>query len=70
MTLEEIKASTKDILTAADIAPVLGCDPYNIILQAKQDAKEGVNNLGFNVTVVGTRVKIPRLAFLRFMGIF
>ena len=69
MTLEEIKASEKEILTPSDVAPVLACDPYKITLQAKQDAAEGTRSLGFNVSVIGTRVKIPRRAFLAFMGV-
>lgn len=63
MTLDEIKSSTKEVLTPADIAPVLGADPQDIRLQAKRNPER----LGFNVAVIGTRVKVPRMAFLRWM---
>lgn len=60
MTIEEIKKSNKDVLTPGDIAPVLHCDPNVIRYQASKDIKL----LGFPAAKVGTRVKIPRLAFL------
>ncbi len=63
MTLDEIRNSTKEVLTPADIAPVLGADPQDIRLQAKRNPER----LGFNVAVIGTRVKVPRMAFLRWM---
>lgn len=64
MTLDEIRNSTKEVLTPADIAPVLGADPQDIRLAAKQHPER----LGFPVCVIGTRTKIPRVPFLRFMG--
>lgn len=63
MTLDEIRASNKAVLTPAEVAPVLGCDPQDIRVAAKQ--KPGL--LGFNVVVIGSRVKIPRLAFIAHM---
>lgn len=64
MTLDEIRASDKLMLTPADIADVLGCDAQSVRVAAKQRPEL----LGFSVTVIGSRVRIPRLAFLRFMG--
>lgn len=61
MTIEDIKKMDKDILTPGDIAPVLGCDPNVIRYQAEKDIKA----LGFSASKIGTRVKIPRLAFIR-----
>lgn len=69
MTISEMIQSTKEMLTAADIAPILGSDQYDIVLQARQDKREGVDNLGFPTVVIGTHVKIPRRAFLAFMGV-
>lgn len=69
MTIDEIKNSKKDMLTAADVAGVVGCDPYNIVLQARQDVSTHCNSLGFPVIVIGNRVKIPRRAFLEFIGV-
>lgn len=63
MTLDEIRNSTKEVLTPAEVAPVLGCDPQDIRVAAKQHPER----LGFNVMVIGTRVKVPRLAFIRWM---
>ena len=64
MTLEEIKASPSVLLTPAEIAPVLGCDPNVIRRQAQEDPSK----LGFAVTVLCSRVKIPRKRFLEFLG--
>lgn len=63
MTLDEIRNSTKEVLTPAEVAEVLRCDPQDVRVAARQRP----DLLGFNVTVVGTRVKIPRLAFIRWM---
>lgn len=69
MTLDEIKKSNKDFLIPSDIADVLGCDKYSINVQVSEDIKNGVNSLGFPVIKIGTRIKIPRRSFLRFMGV-
>lgn len=63
MTFEEIRASDKAMLTAEDIAPVLGCNPQSIRLQAQEDPSK----LGFPVVVVGKRNRIPREPFIQFM---
>lgn len=59
MTLAEIRASTEDVLIPKDIAGVLGCHEHSIRLAAKE------KDLPFPVVVIGSRVKIPREAFLR-----
>ena len=63
MTLQEIKISDKDLLTPAEIAPVLHLDPSTI----RYWAHEAPEKLGFPVIVAGTRTKIPRLPFIRFL---
>lgn len=63
MTLEEMKTSDKVFLTAEDVAPVLGCNPHSVRIQAACNPLA----LGFPVTVIGNRVKIPRMAFLRYI---
>lgn len=63
MTMQEIQDYRRDYLTPAQVASVLGCDPQDIRVAAKE--KPGL--LGFNVTVIGTRIKIPRLAFIAHM---
>ena len=64
MTLDEIKASDKSVLTPAEVAEVLGCDAQDVRIQARTAPER----LGFPVIVVKTRTKIPRVPFLRFMG--
>lgn len=64
MTLQEIKALDREYLTPAQIAPILGCDPQDIRVAARQRP----DLLGFNVAVIGTRVKVPRLAFIKWVG--
>ena len=52
--------SDKEILTPADIAPILNCDP-NVI---RKQAKEDIRQLGFSASKIGSRIKIPRQAFI------
>lgn len=63
MTLAEIETSNKNFLTPEDLEDVLGCKKYTINLQAKENPAK----LGFPVSVLGTRVRIPRLAFIHWM---
>lgn len=66
MTLDEIiAAKNKDVLTAIEVSGALGCRAESIRLQAQADAKK----LGFPVIVMNSEVRIPRKAFLRFMGV-
>jgi len=60
VTLEEIRESGKPMLTPADVAEAMGCDPQFIRVQAHRDPAM----LGFPVCVIGSRVKIPREGFL------
>ena len=63
MTLDEMRTSTKDFLTPSDVAPVIGCDPYSINVQAKTD----IHALGFPAALIGTRVRIPREGFIHWV---
>lgn len=63
MTLNEIRELDREYLVPSEIAPLLGVDPQDIRVCAKQCPER----LGFNVAVVGSRVKVPRRAFLRWM---
>ena len=63
MTLEQIRISDKTMLTPDDVSEVLGCNGYAINLQCKDDPKK----LGFPVCVLGTRVRIPRVAFVKWL---
>lgn len=65
MTAIELISSDKVYLTPADIAPILHCDAQSIRTQAKRDDKL----LGYPVIIIGNRVKIPRIPFLRYLGL-
>ncbi len=62
-TVQEIENSTSEMLTPAQAAKVLGCDAQTLRIQAKIHPEK----LGFPVSVIGTRVRIPRVAFLKFL---
>ena len=63
MTLDEIRATDKVMLSPTDISEVLGSDPMTIRLTAKM-APERV---GYPFTFTGNRMKIPRIGFIRWM---
>ena len=63
MTLEDVKAMDRETITPAIAAAVIGCDPNSIRITAHREP----DSLGFPVIVVGSRTKIPRRAFIRFM---
>lgn len=63
MSLDDLKRLDREFLTPAQVAEVLGCDPQGIRVWARQ-RPEG---LGFPVCLVGSRTKIPRIAFIRWM---
>lgn len=64
MTLEEIASCEKEVLTPAEVAPVLRTTDQTIRVVAKQRP----DLLGFPTIIMGTRVRIPRIPFLKFMG--
>ncbi len=63
MTLQEIEALSEETLTPEQVAPLLKFNPQSIRIQAREDP----TGLGFPVIRAGTRVRIPRRAFLAFM---
>ena len=63
MTLADIEKLDKPMLTAKDIAPFLGANPYSIHCQAQSDPQK----LGFPVIVLGRRVRIPKERFIKFI---
>lgn len=63
MTLDDIESMDKQMLLATDIAPLLGCNAHCIRVQAQYHPEK----LGFPVVVQGTRVRIPKCGFLRYM---
>ena len=65
MTMEEIRKSDRYDITLADIAEAIHADQQALRIQAKTEPEA----LGFPVCVFGTRVKVPRIPFLRFWGV-
>lgn len=63
MTLDEMRSLDREYLIPSEIAPILGCDQQDIRVAARQ--RPGL--LGFNVAVIGSRVKVPRRAFIKWM---
>lgn len=63
MTLDDIRRMDRAVITPAIAAQVLSCDPAYIRVAAR-DAPE---QLGFPVVRIGSRTKIPREAFVRYM---
>lgn len=63
MTLTEMRISTATFITPAQAAEVLRCDVQHLRIQART-APEA---LGFPVCVIGSRVRIPRIPFLRYI---
>lgn len=66
MTLEEIRNSTKPLLTPRDVASALGLDEQGIRVQAHNNP----DALGFPIMITGRSgraVRIPRIAFIRWM---
>ena len=61
MTLDEVRASKKEMLSPTDIAPILGVHPYSLN-KAKRDG-----TLEFKAMFIGKSLKIPRLPFLKYM---
>ena len=61
MNIEDLKKMDKEILTPTDVAPLLRCDPNVIRYQAKRDIRQ----LGFPASKIGSRIKIPKEAFIK-----
>lgn len=62
-TLADIEALDTEVLTCAQVAPILCANPTTIHGQAM----ERPELLGFPVICAGRRVKIPKQPFLAFM---
>lgn len=65
MTLQDIQKMDKAFLTPDDVSSVLGSNPQTVRVTARQRP----DLIGFEFTFVGNRMKIPRIPFLRFMGV-
>ena len=63
MTLQELEQLETEVLTPNQVAPILGCQPYSINIATK----DGRNPFPFPVIRMGTRVRIPKKPFIKFM---
>ena len=63
MTIDDIKAMTKAVITPDEAAKVIGCSPQYIRVAARQCPEQ----LKFPVFLIGRRVKIPRVPFINYM---
>lgn len=61
--IKEIKNSSDAYLLAEDAARALGIAPQKLREQAKDEPEK----LGFNIIVVGTSIRIPRVPFLNYV---
>ena len=66
LTLPELAVKTdREWFTADEICGVLNMDPQTLRLTARQRPEL----LGFPAIVSSTRVRFPRIPFLRYMGV-
>ena len=65
MTLDDLKAVDREYLLPREVAEIIGTDPHSVRVAARLEPER----LGFPVIVVGTRIKIPRIPFLKHMGV-
>lgn len=63
LTMAEIESLSDEVLTCVQVSKVLKSDPAALHKQAVTNPM----TLGFPVIVHGTRVKIPRIPFIKFM---
>ena len=64
-TLRELIALNRDYFVPAQVAEVLGMDAQAIRILGRRSPER----LPFPVIVAGSRVKIPKIPFLRYMGV-
>lgn len=62
MTLQELEQLETEVLTPKQVAPILGCQPYSINVAVKKGIQ-----FPFPVLTMGTRVRIPKTPFIKFM---
>lgn len=64
--IHEIMSMPDVTITPAVAAKAIGCDPQWIRLVAKTDPER----LGFRIIRLNSRVKIPRIPFLQYLGVY
>lgn len=61
--LDRIEALQKDMLVPKDVCKYLGCSAYTINIATR----DGKNPFPFPIIRLGSRVKIPKVPFLKAM---
>ena len=61
--LDRIEALDKDMLVPTDICKYIGCSAYRINVATR----DGKNPFPFPVIRMGTRVRIPKIPFIKAM---
>lgn len=64
-TLQDLINCPKDFFTPQQVGDVLGCDPQNLRIMARQRPEL----MRFEFQIVGNRVKFPKRPFLHYMGV-
>lgn len=62
--LDELKEMDAAFITPQVAARYIHCDPHWLRLMARQRPEK----LGFSVCCIGSRVRIPRIPFIKFLG--
>lgn len=62
MTLNEIAQIDREFITVAEASAYFGCNPQKLREQAHRDREK----LGFPVSIIGNRVKIPKDGFVNY----
>ena len=64
-TVEDLRTTPKEFFTPGDVCGALGTNPQTIRVTARQRP----DLIGYEFTFVGNRMKIPKVPFLRFLGV-
>lgn len=64
MTIKELRDSSETFITPKQAADILECDPQQI----RDMAAQRPELLGFPVVRLGSRTKIPRIPFIKFIS--
>ena len=67
MSPDELLNMNSATISPSQAAPMIPCNPYSINLAARDPRYR--SELGFPVILIGNRVRIPRIPFLKFLGL-
>lgn len=64
VVIQSLIDSNEEFVSLADVGKIFNADPNTIRRQAVTEPRL----IGFPVSVIGNRTRIPRIPFLRFLG--